>query len=137
MGSGSSGGSFGNTQGKRAELIEELKRNKVKFTEKDIVFITRDKTGQIVWLEKGNSSAGFEHILSRHANNFSDLGIPKSEIHSFLERVFTDGEIVSNSLRTVNGRVGYERIFYYNGRHYVLTGVGTNGFIVSAYHVTL
>ena len=32
----------------------------------DMVFITRDATGQVVWLESGNSGAGLEHIL--HGN---------------------------------------------------------------------
>ena len=27
----------------------------------------------------------------------------------------------------------YERTYYYNGEHYVVTGIGTNGYIVSAY----
>ena len=60
MGTGIYGG-FGNTEGvvenntrEKAKLIAELKKSGVKFTEQDIVFITKDKTGQIVWLEKGN-----------------------------------------------------------------------------------
>ena len=83
MGTGNLG-AFGNTRG---ALITELKEKGIKFTEKDIIFITRDKTGQIVWLEKGNSSAGLEHIL--------------------------------------NG----------NGKYCVMTGIGSNGFIVTAYPV--
>ena len=31
--------------------------------------------------------------------------------------------------------VPVERIYYYNGKHYVLTGIGTNGFIVTAYPI--
>jgi hypothetical protein len=27
----------------------------------------------------------------------------------------------------------FERTYYYEGKHYVVTGIGTNGFIVSAY----
>lgn len=46
-------------------LVAELERNGVKFTRKDMLFVTRDKTGQIVWLEKGNAGSGMGHIKSR------------------------------------------------------------------------
>lgn len=74
MGAGYHGG-FGNTKGatnvnndnKKYETDEslksELRSNNIKFNEADMVFIARDKTGQIVWLENGNSSAGLTHIL--------------------------------------------------------------------------
>lgn len=42
--------------------IAEMKANGVKFTQENIVFTTRDKMGQVIWLEKGNSAAGYEHI---------------------------------------------------------------------------
>lgn len=29
--------------------------------------------------------------------------------------------------------MGYERVYYYEGEYHVVVGVGTNGFIVSAY----
>lgn len=34
---------------------------------------------------------------------------------------------------TVGGKTGYERDYYYNGKYFVVTGIGTNGFLVSAY----
>ena len=34
------------------------------------MFIARDATGQIVWLETGNKLAGLEHIIARHAGDF-------------------------------------------------------------------
>lgn len=52
-----------------------------------------------MWLEKGNSSAGLEHIING------------------------------------NGRNGFERIYYFDKKYYVLTGIGTNGFIVTAYPI--
>ena len=67
MGTGFHGG-FGKTEGAKryetAELIKELEKNRIKFNKKDIIFITKDGTGQTLWLEKGNSSAGLEHILN-------------------------------------------------------------------------
>ncbi len=49
--------------------------------------------------------------------------------------VGANGRIISNELKRINGRDGFERIYYYDGKHYVLTGIGTNGFIVTAYPI--
>lgn len=31
--------------------------------------------------------------------------------------------------------MGFERVYYYEGSYYVMTGIGTNGYIVSAYPI--
>lgn len=142
MGSGISG-RYSNTKGASSSseaLVKQLEQSGVKFSKKDIVFVTKDKTGQIVWLEKGSSSAGLKHILdgdgkaSGHAEDFQRaFGISRSEIPSHIEKVITNGIVVDNKLKLVGNRMGYERTYYYNGEHYVVTGIGTNGYIVSAY----
>ncbi len=143
MGAGFHGG-FGETQGTKnsvaEELIAELKKNKVKFTEENIVFITKDATGQIVWLELGDKSAGLRHILdgngrsSGHAADFERaFGISKEHIPSYLEKVICHGKVVGNKIVKKGSREGYERTYYYEGEYYVITGIGTNGFVVSAY----
>lgn len=143
MGTGFHGG-FGNTKhvkkNETEDLIKELENNGVKFSKEDIVFITKDKTGQIVWLEKGNSSAGLEHILNGngktqgHADDFAKaFGVSKGEIPEYLNRVISHGEVISSILIEKGNREGFERIYYYEGKHYVVTGIGSNGFIVSAY----
>ena len=148
MGAGYHGG-FGGTNGAQEHsldqseaLIAELENNGIKFTKENIVWITRDRTGQIGWLEKGNSSAGLEHILNGdgastgHASDFKNaFGISKEEIPSFLHKVISQGTVISNEYRFVNGHMGYDRIYYYEGNHYVLTGIGSNGFIVTAYPI--
>ena len=123
-------------------LIQELYDKNVKFSEKDIVFITRDRTGQIVWLETGNPGAGLMHILdgngktAGHATDFEQaFGVSRSQVPAFLKEVITNGEVISNTLKPVKGRLGFERIYAYKGKHYLLAGVGTNGFITSAYPV--
>ena len=80
---------FGKTEGtkryEKDELIKEFEKNKIKFNKKDIIFITKDGTGQTVWLEKGSKSAGLEHIINGnekspgHAADFK-----KDKIPSFL-----------------------------------------------------
>jgi len=124
------------------ELISELKVKGIKFTEEDIVFITKDKTGQTIWLEKGSHSAGLEHILNGdgekpgHASDFENaFGITRDNIPDLLKKVISNGQVVSDTIKIKNGRQGYERIYYYDGKHYVLIGIGTNGFVVSAYPI--
>jgi hypothetical protein len=38
--------------------LPELAASGFKFTANEIVFIAKDKTGQLIWLETGNKSAG-------------------------------------------------------------------------------
>ena len=138
MGSGSSGGYY-NTKGASASseaLVKQLEQGGVKFSKKDMVFVTKDKTGQVVWLEKGNASSGLQHIVSRHANDFqSKHGVSKSQISNHLNDVFTSGKVEYSRITQKNGRPGYERLYSHNGKYYLLTGVGTNGYIVSAYPI--
>lgn len=143
MGTGYHGG-FGETNGEREHvaeaLIAGLEKSGIKFTKENIVFITKDGTGQTIWLEKGNSSAGLKHILDGngvtkgHAADFQRaFGISISEIPGYIEKVVTNGTVVDNKLKPIGNHLGYERTYYYSGEYHVVTGIGTNGFIVSAY----
>ena len=138
MGAGFHGG-FGNgTTGAQdaqtQSLINELEKSGVKFTKEDVVFVTKDVTGKTVWLEKGNISVGLEHIISRHSEDFqSKHGISKSNIAQHIENVFRNGKVEYS--RVTKGNGGYERLYNYNGKYYMITGIGKNGFIVSAYPV--
>ena len=150
MGGGYHGG-FGSTKGASDSneldtiqlLISELKNSGIKFNEKDIVFIVKDKTGQIVWLENGNPYAGLIHILDGkngklgHAKDFKNaFNIERDELGSYLKKIIANGDVISNKIVSIiNGRKGYERVHEYEGNYYVMTGIGTNGFIVSAYPI--
>ena len=139
MGSGISGG-YSNTKGASSSseaLVKQLEQSGVKFSKNDMVFVTKDKTGQVVWLEKGNESSGLQHIVSRHADDFqSKHGVSKSQISNHLSDVFTSGKVEYSRITQKNGRAGYERLYSYNGKYYLQTGVGTNGYIVSAYPIS-
>ena len=155
MGAGYHGG-FGSTNGSAIgnagsdgekeideNLKKELRNSNIKFNEKDMVFITRDKTGQIVWLENGNSSAGLKHILDGkagspgHAKDFEKaFGVKRNDVGSYLKKVIQNGTVISNKIVSIgSGRQGYERVYEYKGNYYTMTGIGTNGFIISAYPV--
>ena len=150
MGAGYRGG-FGHTDGEKKHqnniesskksseslidksLIKELKNNNIKFSEKDVLFITKDKTNQTVWLEKGNEGAGFEHIKARHGNDFvKAFNFNEDTLHESLYKAIKYGNVVDNHIETRNGIPSITRVYDYQGNHYLLTGIGTNGFIVSA-----
>ena len=63
-------------------LIAELKAAGVKFTEADLKWIFKNTDGKIIFLEKGNINAGFEHILN-HKSDFIAKGIAESDISDF------------------------------------------------------
>lgn len=42
---------------------------------------------------------------------------------------------VYNNACNGNGREGYEKLYRYKNQYYLLTGVGTNGFIVTSYPI--
>ncbi len=118
------------------ELIAKLEKSGVKISREDVIKIkelSNDK--KIVWLEKGNSFAGFEHILIEHGEQFAKLGILKIELPDFLITALEKGNIVAYQGKG-KGRPIYE--FIYNGRNYrVAITVGKNGFIVGANPVSI
>ena len=114
------------------ELIKELATTGASFNENEIIFVTKDATGQIVWLEKGNEKSGLAHIIERHMDDFAKaIGLTEETLPQFLENVISKGMIVSNV--PSNAGTGYTRVYDYDGNYYTVTGIGTNGFIVTAY----
>lgn len=115
--------------------IAEMVSKGVKFTYENVIFTARDSTGQVIWLEKGSSVAGYAHIEARgHVVQIArKFGVSETEVPRLLRNVIRDGRIVSNKIRSTNGRDGYERIYEYEGNRILLAGIGLNGFMVSAY----
>lgn len=115
--------------------IAEMKAKGVKFTRKDVLLTVRDKTGQVIWLEKGNSTVGYEHIKARgHDVQLSKrFGVSVSEVPKLIRNVLRDGTIVSNTIEQRNGREVCRRVYEYNGKKLMLAALGSNGFLVSAY----
>lgn len=125
---------------KQDELVKPLVEAGVKFTREDVLFVTKDKSGQLIWLEKGNDRAGLKHLLygnekaRGHKEDFEKaFGLTKDEIPYFLKDFITNGKLISSELKTIGTRQGYERVYENNNEYLVLVGVGTNGFIVTAY----
>ena len=109
MGAGYHGG-FGSTKGAKShqttieekqkkplidsKVVSEMERTHVKFTKKNLVFATRDKTGQIIFLETGKDDAGLKHIQQRHTREFYEaFSVKKENIPHFLYKVVREGNI--------------------------------------------
>lgn len=81
--------------------------------------------------------AGLAHMEARnHIEQISKkFEVAQGDVPKLLRNIVRDGHVVSNKVKDVNGRRGYERVYEYNGEHILLAGIGLNGFIVSAYPV--
>lgn len=112
-------------------LISELDAKGIKYTKADIVFIVKDKKGRIVWLEKGNTKAGLQHILDAHEKDFSNKGISKNEIPYLLLKALSEGKDTGKIQGRFPGRPIYEVKFHGNVFSVAIT-VSSNGFIVGA-----
>lgn len=62
-----------------------------------------------------------------------ELGVSESEVSRLFCNIIRDRRILSSKIRKTNGREGYERICEHNGGRILFTGIGPNGYIVSAY----
>lgn len=135
--------------GKRRRLIAQLKDKGIKHSPENILQIekiedlnkieelnrilgnTPDQKIDIVFLERGNDEAGFQHILTeKRKKNFAERGISEDEIPELLITASTKGKIIGTQGRR-GDRIVYEVEF--NGTtQYVSVSVANNGYIVGA-----
>ena len=119
-----------NESGLNSNLLDELANSGVKYNPEDIVAITKTADGKLVWLENGTDTAGLNHIITEHADDFLNKGITQEQIPDYVMNALENGKIVGYQGRGT-GRPIYE--FTYNGEiHKVAITVGNNGFIVGA-----
>ena len=111
-------------------LIDELVGNGVKVTPTGLMRIQKLNDGQIVFLERGNSRSGLQHIVERHGAQFSKAGIPETKVADFLMDALKNGRIVGYQGRS-NTRPIYE--VNYEGRVLrVAITTSSNGYVVGA-----
>ena len=116
--------------GLNSNLLDELANSGVKYNPEDIVAITKTADGKLVWLENGTDTAGLNHIITEHADDFLNKGIMQEQIPDYVMNALENGKIVGYQGRGT-GRPIYE--FTYNGEiHKVAITVGNNEFIVGA-----
>ncbi len=119
------------------KLVEEVRKRGDKISEKDVVFITKDKDGKIRWLEKGKSKSeskkpsGLKHIIEKHGSELKKNGIPTKRIPELIKKAVEDAKIVG-----ISGidRPVYETTFNKKIVHLAIT-ISDNGYIVGI-HLT-
>ena len=108
---------------KPQNLMDDLANSGVKYSADDVVTVTKTPDGKLMWLEKGNNSAGLKHIVDGHATDFANRGI--TDIPDFLNRVLQETPI-----KTGVGKMGPFAEYMLDGKTYRIAH-GTNGYIVS------
>jgi hypothetical protein len=112
-------------------LIAELKKAGIKHTPENIIRITQDPKGKIIFLETGKGGergSGLLHILENHREDFLQRGITEAQIPDLIVTAISEGTII--------GIQGKSRIIYQveiNGIiQYVSLEISHNGYLVSA-----
>jgi hypothetical protein len=111
-------------------LLNELTANGVKFTPENVIATARGPSGQVVFLETGNSRAGLQHIVGEHANDFANIGVGQAEIPNVVMQAVSQGKIVGYQ-GVGNGRPIFETVINGQPRRLAIT-ISDNGFIVGA-----
>ncbi|MCS4273094.1 hypothetical protein M2416_003580 [Raoultella sp. BIGb0132] len=111
-------------------LFNEMTTQGIKFTPENVVSAAKDSSGKIIFLEKGSSKAGLQHIVESHGSQFAQIGVSEARIPDIVMKAVTDGKIVGYQ-GNGTGRPIYETMI--NGKKYnIAVTVGNNGYIVGA-----
>ncbi|WP_339011948.1 hypothetical protein [Aeromonas popoffii] len=111
-------------------LLDELAASGVKFTPENVIATIRSSSGQVVFLETGNSKAGLQHIIEEHGSQFVRMGVSEAEIPSVVMRAVSEGRLVGYQ-GSGTGRPIYELTINGQPQRIAVT-VGNNGFVVGA-----
>ena len=110
--------------------IQSLQSQGIRVTPENVVLTGRDAKGNITFLETGNSKAGLQHILTRHADDFNKIGVATPDIPAFVMRTIEKGEVVGYQGKGT-GRPIYRTEVNGQTRNIAIS-VGNNGFVVGA-----
>lgn len=108
-------------------LMCELAISGVKYSPNDVIMVTKNADGKLLWLEKGNSASGLTHILERHKEDFASKGIV--DIPQLLYDV-----LQTASIKTGGNSKGLFADYKFDRNTYRVA-YGTNGYIVSFYPI--
>ncbi|MGB5595536.1 MAG: hypothetical protein WBM32_18570 [Crocosphaera sp.] len=115
----------------KKRLIAELEKAQIKHTPENIIGITKDVNGKIIFLETGKAGqrgSGLLHILENHREDFFKRGITEEGIPDLIIKAVSEGMMI--------GIQGKSRIIYQvkinEVLQYVSLEISHNGYIVSA-----
>uniref|UniRef100_UPI0037438109 hemagglutinin repeat-containing protein n=1 Tax=Lelliottia amnigena TaxID=61646 RepID=UPI0037438109 len=114
----------------KSSLLKEMTAQGIKYSPENIVQVSKNSSGKIVFLETGNDRAGLNHIIKEHGSQFASIGVSETEIPNVVMKAVSDNNIVGYQ-GSGTGRPIYETTI--NGKKYnIAVTVGNNGFIVGA-----
>ena len=115
------------------EMLDDMSNKGIDFTKDKIEFAVRLENGNHIFLEKENEKSGLVHICMRHSDDFyRAFGVDKTNLSSFLYDTITKGKLVSSIRRDSNGKEGYRKVYYYQGRRTVVFSIAGNGYIIES-----
>jgi filamentous hemagglutinin len=129
----SNSGYFKGTTGEGKTLVNKIIEKGYKICPSEVIGITQDANGKIVWLENGSKGAkpsGLYHILEAHESHFNQKGICTEDIADFVLTAVSKGEVIGYQGKG-NGRPIY-RVTYDGKEYNVAITIGSNGYIVGA-----
>ncbi|WP_269429068.1 VENN motif pre-toxin domain-containing protein, partial [Yersinia rohdei] len=113
-----------------ASLLNEMSSQGIKYSPQNIVQVTKNSDGKIIFLETGSPTSGLQHIIKEHGSQFTQIGVPESQIPNVIMKAVADDKIVGYQ-GAGSGRPIYETTI--NGRKYnIAITVGSNGYVVGA-----
>ena len=101
----------------RLSEVTLLKNKGVKFSEKDLVFATKDSNGKVVWLEKGSKKSGLKHIVNKHAKDFKKVYGETAIPYGTYRVVITYSNAFQKKLPEILNVPLYEGIRIHTGNH--------------------
>ena len=110
--------------------VSEMAANGIKFSESDLIATGRNSSGQVVFLESGNTKAGLRHIVDAHGGDFAKIGVPEAKIPGVVMNAVTSGRVVGYQ-GAGTGRPVYQIDLNGQSQKIAVT-TGNNGFIVGA-----
>ncbi len=112
----------------KIRLCRELEQKRIRHNPSSIIRIAKTKSDLIIFLEQGNSKAGFIHIVENHSIDFLNRGISSQQLPDFIMTAVIHGNLLGIQGKS---RKIYEFIFN-NSTHYISVEIASNGYIVSA-----
>ena len=111
-------------------MFSELSGNGIKYTKENTMWIVRKPDGQISWLEIGNAESGFQHIVTKHFEQFTTkFGISsETQLSEFIFNVVSQQSPIQ--IMSDGGCI------YSIGASQVRIVIGSNGYIVTAHPIT-
>ena len=120
-----------NNRDDKEYLIAELKKVGIKHTPENIIRISQDSNGKIIFLEtgrRGKRGSGLQHILENHQQDFLNRGISNTEIPDIIIKAVSQGKMIG--IQGKSRRI--YQIEFNQIIQYISVEISNNGYIVSA-----